>query len=127
MKYAKTILASLCLILAAVVAPPALVSAAGPVSVLKACGDNPQEGTVCQGGGSSVLGVIKGIINLLIMVAGIVSVIMIIVGGIKYSTSGGDSSAISSGKDTVMYAIIGLVISVMSFAIVNFVLWKIWA
>jgi hypothetical protein len=49
---------------------------------------------------------------------------MIIVGGIKYTTSGGDTKAITSGKDTLVYAVIGLVISIMAYAIVNFVLSK---
>lgn len=94
---------------------------AAPVDVLQSCSGNP-EGRVCQGGGNTVFEIIKGIINLLITIAGIISVIMIIVGGIKYTTSGGDAKAISSGKDTLVYAVIGLVISIMAYAIVNFVL-----
>ena len=72
------------------------VSSAAPVNVLNQCESQSQ---VCQGtSGNSVFNIIKGIINLLITISGIISVIMIIVGGIKYSTSGGDSSAISSGR-----------------------------
>lgn len=122
LKKLKLIAATLCFSLVPLLGVPAIVSAA-PVDVLSTC---EAESKVCQGvNGNSVFNVIKGIINLLITIAGIVSVIMIIVGGIKYSTSGGDSSAISSGKDTLVYAVIGLVISIMSFAIVNFVLGKI--
>lgn len=96
------------------------VSSAAPVNVLNQCESQSQ---VCRGtSGNSVFNIIKGIINLLITISGIISVIMIIVGGIKYSTSGGDSSAISSGRDTLVYAVIGLVVSIMAFAIVNFLL-----
>ena len=124
MKKSLTLLgATLCLAVAAFVFVPDIAQAA-PVDVLSGCrGDS----SVCQnsGGGNAVYKIIKGIINLLITIAGIISVIMIIVGGIKYSTSGGDAKAISSGKDTLVYAVIGLVISVMAFAIVNVVLGKI--
>lgn len=104
------------------VAVPTMANAA-PVDVLQSCNGNP-EGRVCQGGGNTVFEIIKGIVSLLITIAGIISVIMIIVGGIKYATSGGDAKAISSGKDTLVYAVVGLVISIMAFAIVNFVLGK---
>jgi len=120
MKTLKTISITLCLAVMAFVLVPAVAQAA-PVDVLDACRGN----TVCAtGSGDSVFNIIKGIINLLITIAGIISVIMIIVGGIKYTTSGGDAKAISSGKDTLVYAVIGLVISIMAYAIVNFVLGK---
>ena len=52
---------------------------------------------------------------------GIIAVIMLIIGGIKYVLSGGDSKKVTDAKNTVLYAIIGLVIAVFSYAIVNFV------
>jgi hypothetical protein len=118
----KLLVATLAIAVAPLVVAPLATVGAAPVDVLNDCRDNSQ---VCDGGGDQVWTVLKGIINLLITIAGIVSVIMIIVGGIKYSTSGGDAKAISSGKDTLVYAVVGLVISVMAFAIVNFVLGKI--
>lgn len=120
LKGIKTISFTLCLIFAAFLVVPEAAQAA-PGDVLNACGQH-SEGRVCRGNGDSVFDIIKGIINLLITIAGIISVIMIIVGGIKYTTSGGDAKAISSGKDTLVYAVIGLVISIMSYAIVNYVL-----
>jgi hypothetical protein len=47
---------------------------------------------------------------------------MIIVAGIRYTTSGGDASSVTAAKNTLMYSIIGLVVAILAFAIVNFVL-----
>lgn len=65
---------------------------------------------------------IKSIINILLFVIGIIAVLMIIVGGIRYVVSGGDSNAVTGAKNTILYSIIGLVVALMAFAIVNFVL-----
>lgn len=65
--------------------------------------------------------VVQTIITVLIWAVGILSTIMIIVGGIFYVTSAGDPGKIKKAKDTIMYGIIGLVIAVLAFAIVNFV------
>jgi cytochrome bd-type quinol oxidase subunit 2 len=69
--------------------------------------------------------IIKLVINIFSLIVGLVSVIMIIVGGLKYITSGGESSNISSAKNTIVYAIIGLVIVALAQFIVHFVLGKI--
>ena len=47
---------------------------------------------------------------------------MLIIGGIRYVTSGGDAKKVTDAKNTVLYAIIGLIISVLAYAIVNFVM-----
>ncbi len=62
--------------------------------------------------------------NLLIFITGAVSVIMIIVGGFRYVVSAGDPKAVQGAKNTILYAVIGLVIAILAFAIVNFVLSK---
>jgi hypothetical protein len=67
-------------------------------------------------------GVLKTAITLFSMVVGVISVIMIIVGGLKYIISMGDGGNVKSAKDTILYAIIGLVIVVMAQIIVRFVL-----
>lgn len=85
------------------------------------------DGLKATGGGSSktsITDVINTIVNVLLFVVGAVSVIMIIVGGIKYTISQGDSSAITSAKNTITYAVIGLAISIFAYAIVNFVVTK---
>jgi uncharacterized membrane protein len=65
---------------------------------------------------------IKSVINILSVVVGIVAVIMIIVGGFRYITSAGDSTKVTSAKNTILYAIIGLIIVAMAQLIVRFVL-----
>jgi hypothetical protein len=62
------------------------------------------------------------VVNVLLFVIGAVSVIMLIVGGIRYTVSAGDSGNVTAAKNTIMYAIIGLVIAFLAFAIVNWVL-----
>lgn len=62
------------------------------------------------------------IVNVLLFVIGAVSVIMIIIGGIRYTVSGGTSAEVTNAKNTIMYAIIGLVIAFLAYAIVNWVL-----
>lgn len=69
-------------------------------------------------------GLIQNIINILLFIVGVAAVVMIIIGGLKYVTSNGDSSAITSAKNTIMYAIIGLVVAGIAYAIVNFVVAK---
>jgi len=63
----------------------------------------------------------KNIINSLLYLVGALSVIMIIVGGIMYSTSAGDAGQVTKAKQTLMYAVIGLVVSFVAFAIVKYV------
>lgn len=62
------------------------------------------------------------IVNVLLFVIGAISVIMLIWGGIRYTTSGGNSSSVTAAKNTIMYAIIGLVVAFLAFAIVNWVI-----
>ncbi len=68
---------------------------------------------------------IRQIINLLSAIVGIVAVIMIIVGGLRYITSGGSDSNVTGAKNTILYAIIGLVIVALAQLIVRFVLSKV--
>lgn len=67
-------------------------------------------------------GAFKQVTNTILYIVGIIAVIMLIIGGIKYVISGGDSKKITDAKNTVLYAIIGLIISFLAFAIVNFVI-----
>lgn len=79
-------------------------------------GVNPDEG---EGRLNSVL---RLIINIFSLVVGVVAVIMIIVGGLKYIISGGDSGNVTGAKNTILYAIVGLVIVALAQFIVRFVL-----
>ena len=67
-------------------------------------------------------GAFKQITNTILYIVGIIAVIMLIIGGIKYVLSGGYGKKVTDAKNTVLYAIIGLVISFFAYAIVNFVI-----
>lgn len=66
-------------------------------------------------------GLVKNTIDILLWAIGIISVIMIILGGIRYATSSGDSNSAKSAMNTILYSVIGLVISIFAYAIVQYV------
>ncbi|MBL8122453.1 TrbC/VirB2 family protein [Candidatus Saccharibacteria bacterium] len=70
---------------------------------------------------------ITTIINVFSTIVGVIAVLMIIWGGLRYITSGGDSGKISSAKNTIIYALIGLVVVALAQFIVKFVLSKVTA
>lgn len=65
---------------------------------------------------------ITGIINAVVAALGIVCVVVMIIGGVNYMTSSGDAGKVKKAKDTILYGLIGLVVCVLAFAIVNFVI-----
>ena len=65
---------------------------------------------------------ITTLVNGLLFILGAVSIIVIIFAGIFYTTSGGDSASITKAKNTLLYAVVGLIVAVSSYAIVNYVL-----
>jgi len=82
-------------------------------------------GTCAQGvttGTDSLQKLITNIINIFSVIVGVIAVIMIIVGGLKYITSGGESSNVSGAKNTIIYAIVGLIVVALAQFIVRFVL-----
>ncbi|MDO4781272.1 MAG: hypothetical protein Q4A34_02690 [Candidatus Saccharibacteria bacterium] len=74
----------------------------------------------CKQKGKSADSVIQAIINFLLMLGAIISVIMIIIGGFKYTTSNGDANQVTAAKNTILYAVVGLVVSLFAWSIVNF-------
>lgn len=99
-------------------------------------GDNKQaacDGVALTGGAgcdsdaanNTINNVIKTVIDIFSIVVGVTAVIMIMVGGFKYIVSSGDSSNVNSAKNTILYAIVGLVIVVLAQVIVRFVLGRI--
>lgn len=64
----------------------------------------------------------KTIANVALFIIGAVSVLMLIYGGIRYTVSGGESSAVTAAKNTILYAIVGVVVALLAGAIINFVL-----
>ena len=65
---------------------------------------------------------VVNILNAVIGVLSFVCVVVIIIGGVTYMTSSGDASKVKKAKDTILYGVIGLVVCVLAFAIVNFVI-----
>jgi hypothetical protein len=66
-------------------------------------------------------GLIKTVVNTLLYVLGAAAVLMIVIGGIRYVTSQGDPAHIKSAKDTILYSVIGLIVAILAYALVNFV------
>lgn len=95
---------------------------------------NPQEqacigtggswnGNACtKAGQANLTQVVKTIVNVLLYVIGVIAVVVIIIGGIRYTTSGGNAASVSAAKNTILYAVIGLVVALLAYAIVNFVI-----
>jgi len=120
----------LAVILAAfgLMAMPAAVSAVSIGSALT-CGTNLNSATSgCTAPSASTTGGVSTLINEVITVfswiVGSVSIIMIIYGGFRYVTSGGNDAGVSGAKNTIIYALIGLVIVALAQVIVHFVLAK---
>ena len=83
------------------------------------------EAARCDGCPSELFGetgAFKQVTNTILYIVGIIAVVMLIIGGVKYLLSGGDAKKVTDAKNTVLYAIIGLVISFFAYAIVNFVI-----
>ena len=85
------------------------------------------ENTECnvEEGTAKVNDLITTIVNIFSIIVGLISVVMIIYGGFRYVTSGGDSNNVSNAKNTIIYAIIGLVVVALAQFIVQFVLDKV--
>ncbi len=97
---------------------------------------NPKE-EICKGSGGTwsnnsctqptgtntdLPGLIRNVVNILLFIIGAVAVIMIVIGGIKYTTSNGDQGSVKSAKDTILYSVVGIIVAFMAYAIVNFVI-----
>lgn len=67
-------------------------------------------------------GIFQTVANILLLVLGAVAVIMLIVGGFRYVVSGGDTNAVEGAKNTILYAIVGIVVAFLAYAAVNFVI-----
>lgn len=66
--------------------------------------------------------IFQNIANTLLFITGALSVIMLIIGGVRYVISSGEQQAVASAKSTILYAVIGLVITFLAFAAVQFVI-----
>lgn len=75
-----------------------------------------------NGQGNDLMTVLQVVINVVLGVVGFLAVAMIIIGGIQYTTSAGDAQRVTKAKNTILYGVVGLVIALLAFAIVNFIL-----
>lgn len=75
----------------------------------------------CDKKNTDITGIFRTVANILLFLVGAIAVIMLIVGGFRYVVSGGDAGATKGAKDTIMYAIIGIVVAFLAYAAVNFV------
>jgi len=131
MKYIRLLIISLSLVtlfgFASASADSPLITSA-PVNkvatfVSDACGGLSNiSNTTCPGGSNTVKSLAKTVVNVMSLIVGALAVIMIIVSGFKYITSGGDSNAVASAKNTLVYAIVGVFIAVIAQFIVHEVL-----
>lgn len=83
-----------------------------------ACADGNNTPDNLFGGDESIF---KKVTNVLLFLVGAISVIMLIIGGIRYVISGGDQAQVTSAKNTILYAIVGIVVAFLAYAAVNFV------
>lgn len=96
---------------------------AEPVAALSVYdGVNAARGSDVPGNLFGDAGLITTIVNFMLFIAGALAVIMLIFGGFRYVISGGNSAAVTAAKNTILYAIIGLVIAFLAYAIIGFVL-----
>lgn len=127
MKRIKQVILTLALLAGAtsVLVPSATAGAINvfdPSATNSACSSANASSAVCQAGKKdNVKTYVQKIVNILLYILGIVSVIVIIIGGFMYVLSNGDSGAVTKAKNTLLYAVIGLVVAILAYAIVNFV------
>lgn len=96
------------------------VSAANGINI---CSGN-ENSVYCKNRGSGetqVNGIIKTIVEVLLTAVGAISIIMIVIGGIMFALSSGDAQKAAKARNTVLYAVVGLAVSLFASAIVNFV------
>lgn len=116
-----TIIATILSLFFVATALPQNVSADASDAVCDTIGAADPNGD-CSSGGGSINGIIEVVLNVLSIIAGVIAVIMIIIAGLKFITSQGDPGSVSSARNTAIYAIIGIVIVLISQVIVRFVI-----
>ena len=97
------------------------VSAANGINI---CSNGNENSVYCKNkntGETQVNGIIKTIVEVLLTAVGAISIIMIVIGGIMFALSSGDAQKAAKARSTILYAVVGLIVSVFASAIVNFV------
>jgi Type IV secretion system pilin len=120
-----TVVTSVTLGLVALLAVAPSVSAAGSSFQQAACNGVAQVGgNGCSTGQSTVSNLMTIAINIISLAAGFIAVVMIIVSGIKFMTAQGDSSGVASARQSLIYALIGIVVAAIGQILVQFVIGK---
>lgn len=121
MKKIQTLLATFILVAAGafLLIPASPAGAAGALDSV--CANNPGDSAVCNNKDDSSGSLVGAIVNTLLFAVGAISVLAIIIGGILYVLSAGNSGSVTKAKNTIFYAIIGLVVAFLAYAIVNWV------
>lgn len=105
---------------------PVLSPTVGAIDVFQdACSGPNADNDICKGvtdPDETVPSFIKTAINIALYAIGALSVLVIIFSGVQYVTSAGDADAVKKAKNTLLYAVVGLVVALLAYAIVNFVL-----
>lgn len=114
---AATLVVALGLAVPLTVVGDGAVAHAAPTSL-----KNGATGSQPTGAKADIVPLIKQVGNILLFIVGAASVIIIIIGGLRYVTSAGDSNAVNGAKNTILYAVVGLVVASMAYAIVNFII-----
>ena len=96
------------------------VSTVGAQALDNVCAQNP-DSAVCAQKDEQADSFVKTLVNVLLFILGAVAVVSIIVGGFLYAVSGGNSSSVAKAKNTITYAIVGLIVAFLAYAIVNWV------
>ncbi|MHB1864873.1 MAG: pilin [Candidatus Saccharimonadales bacterium] len=79
-------------------------------------------GNGCQQGGNTIQSIAHTAVTIMSLVVGAISIIMIMVAGLKFVTSGGDSNGVASARKTLIYAVIGIFVAVLAQLLVHYVL-----
>lgn len=119
------LMAGVAVLLGIIVTPNALAFTCGEGSLRGggAVVSKPAECNIQKGdGGQTLIGTVGTIINVILGCTGMIAVAMIIYGGIQYIASAGDTNKVKKAKDTILYSVLGLIVSLLAFAIVNFVI-----
>ncbi|HEX9679479.1 MAG TPA: hypothetical protein VGA08_02555 [Candidatus Saccharimonadales bacterium] len=98
---------------------PAYAQQSDPSDV--ACQGIEATGADCQGGERDVRNTIRSVVNILFYIVGIAAVVTFIIGAIRLVLSGGDPQAVASARNTMVYAVVGVVVAVLAIVIVRFV------
>ena len=118
---ARTMLLVPMMVLGLSVLTPAVTAAAeSPGTIKEGAGSAKGDSQQAELFGDN--GVFRTVTNVLLFIIGAIAVIMLIIGGIRYVLSGGDQAQVTSAKNTILYAIIGIVVAILAYAAVDFVI-----